>query len=126
MFCSRCGQASSDSDEVCPSCGHTLPRNPYAAPTSRQPSGPGADLPGGPIATNLARSILATLLCCLPPGIVAIVYASRVRSLQVSGDLPGARRAAELARFWSNVSIGMGLLSILVNLLFMLTAPGDG
>ena len=35
-------------------------------------------------------AILATLCCCVPTGIVAIVYAARVDNKRSSGDLQGA------------------------------------
>ena len=57
----------------------------------------------------LGWSIAATLLCCLPAGIVAIIYASQVSSKWASGDREGARRSASLAKTWFWVSVGVGL-----------------
>lgn len=58
----------------------------------------------------LGWSIAATLLCCLPTGIVAIIYASQVSSKWAAGDRMGARRSASLAKTWFWVSFGVGLL----------------
>lgn len=53
------------------------------------------------VPNNLVWAILATLLCCLPLGIVSIVYAAKVDGLVAAGDVPAARRAADLARNWA-------------------------
>ena len=50
---------------------------------------------------NLVWAILSTLFCCLPFGIVAIVYAAKVDGLWNSGDQDGARDAAEKAKKYS-------------------------
>ena len=45
-------------------------------------------------------SILVTLCCCLPLGIVSIVYASKINSLQNAGDYEGAKAAAKKAKIF--------------------------
>jgi len=57
----------------------------------------------------LVWSILATILCCLPFGIAAIVNSSRVESRWYAGDYEGARRAASNARMWFWWAFGVGL-----------------
>lgn len=49
-------------------------------------------------------AILTTLLCCLPAGIVSIVYASKVDSCWVSGDYEGARYNSDKAKTWGIIS----------------------
>ena len=53
----------------------------------------------------LAQSILATLFCCLPFGVVAIVYASKVDGLKHIGDLEAAKAASNSAKLWINISV---------------------
>lgn len=48
----------------------------------------------------LVWSILATIFCCLPFGIAAIVYSSKVDSLWASGQYPAAVEAAGKAKKW--------------------------
>lgn len=79
-------------------------------PSPVSPSGP-------PINSYLWQSIVATLLCCMPAGIVAIVYAAKVEGLQKAGDLAGAERSARLAKTWVNVSVALGLLFFILALL---------
>ena len=54
--------------------------------------------------TNLVWAILSLVLCCLPLGIVAVVYASRVHTLYNSGEYLKAKRASDRAAYWSLAS----------------------
>jgi predicted secreted protein len=56
------------------------------------------------IPNNMVWAILTTLFCCLPFGIVSIVYAAQVDGRRAAGDLDGARAAADKARIWAIVS----------------------
>ena len=58
---------------------------------------------------NLVLAILATLFCCLPLGIVAIVFAAIGMSRQGSGDFAGAESAARVSRICIWVSVGLSL-----------------
>jgi hypothetical protein len=53
------------------------------------------------VPNNLVWAILSTLFCCLPLGIVSIVYAARVDGLRAAGDIDGARDAASKAGRWA-------------------------
>lgn len=67
----------------------------------------------------LAWAIVSTLLCCLPFGIVAIVYATQVDSYWFSGNYEAAQRAAKNARTWTWVSVGVAAFCWLIYLLFV-------
>ena len=58
----------------------------------------------------LVWSILTTVLCCLPAGIVAIIQSTRVDSLWAMGDYAGAQKAANNAKMWCFVSLGLGII----------------
>lgn len=68
----------------------------------------------------LIWSVLATVLCCFIPGIVAIVFSSQVSSRYFSGDVEGAKRASNRAQIWIIVSFVLGLLSSTLYLPIML------
>ncbi len=51
--------------------------------------------------SNLVWAILCTIFCCLPLGIVAIVYAAKVDSLYNSGAYEEAQQASDKARKFS-------------------------
>jgi hypothetical protein len=58
----------------------------------------------------LVQSILVTICCCLPFGIVAIVYTAQVNAKHQAGDYTGASEASRKARFWSWMGFGFGIL----------------
>ena len=68
----------------------------------------------GPMAqppkTYLVPAILVTLLCFLPTGVAAIVFASRVSSKLAIGDYAGAHEASRQARLWVIVSVAVGVV----------------
>lgn len=54
--------------------------------------------------------ILSTLLCCLPLGIVSIVYASKVNTLWLSGHYEEAKKASDKAQDWGIASVLVGIV----------------
>lgn len=71
---------------------------------------------------NLVWAILSTLLCCLPLGVVAIVYAAQVDSKYAAGDHAGAQDASKKAAMFSWISFGIGLVVMLVYVIGMAIA----
>jgi hypothetical protein len=66
----------------------------------------------------LVQSVLVTLCCCVPLGIVAIVYSAQVNGLVQAGNVEGARRCSRLAYIWGWVAFGVGLVIGLAYLFF--------
>lgn len=56
---------------------------------------------GTPPDNNLVWAILCTVFCCLPLGIVSIIYASKVKERWAQGDYQGAQEAADDAKKWA-------------------------
>ena len=100
---------------------------PYQPPVTAQPMGQAYH---GDIPTYLWQSIAVTLLCCLPGGIVAIVYASKVDGLKTSGNIPAAQAASKSAKTWCFASFGIGLvvtvLYIVLNVLVVASSSSSG
>lgn len=67
--------------------------------------------------TWLAESILATIFCCLPFGIVGIVYAAQVSSNYHAGRYDEAYRVSRNAGKWTKVSFFCGLAVYLIYIL---------
>lgn len=59
----------------------------------------------------LIWSILTTVLCCLPFGVVAIVYSAKVDSLWNTGDRAGAYDAAKNAKLFNIISAVGGIVA---------------
>lgn len=65
----------------------------------------------------LPWAILSTIFCCLPFGIVAIVYSTQVDSYWYAGNYEGSRLAAKRARTWTWVSVGVAVACWVIYLL---------
>jgi hypothetical protein len=75
----------------------------------------------------LVQSILVTLFCCLPLGIVAIIKAAEVNTKLQAGDYEGALASSEQAKKFCWWSFGLGLgFSVLYILFVILAAIGGG
>jgi len=70
------------------------------------------------IPNYLPWAIVTTVLCCMPFGIVSIVYAAQVNSKQAAGDIAGAMDASKKARTWAIVAAAVGGVIILGYVLF--------
>lgn len=69
--------------------------------------------------THLAWAIAATVLCCVPLGIVAIVMSLQVEKRYNRGDLASAKRASEATDWWIIGSIVLGILTAPLAMLVM-------
>jgi len=101
MYCPKCGTKNEDNAKFCQSCGSSL-----------QTEKPAAARPTVP--NYLVQAILVTVFCCLPCGIVAIIYAAQVNGKLQAGDYAGAVASSNNAKTWSWVSFGVGLAGGLI------------
>jgi hypothetical protein len=76
-------------------------------PPGYPPQPPSAQAPKN----YLVWSILVTLFCCLPFGIVAIVKSSQVNGLYAQGRYAEAQASADSARKWVIWSVILGLIA---------------
>lgn len=76
LFCMKCGTQNDDNSYKCIKCGEILPQV--------QARGPVMPVT---IPNYLVQAILVTLCCCLPFGIVSIVYAAQVNTKVKAGDI---------------------------------------
>ena len=118
--------AAMDTEEVIPITKvpgfQIAPPMPKSSTTYQpQPSKPASVF----VENNLVQAILVTMCCCLPFGIVSIVYASQVDGFARSGDRIAAEEAAEKSRTWANYGFGVGLVWIVLYLLVMTAARGQ-
>lgn len=121
MNCPNCGTNNLDHASVCANCGRSL--NAGAAPSYVPPppasSGYGAaPVPGAQIPNYLWQSIVVTLCCCLPLGIVGIIFAAQVNSKLAQGDVAGAMDASKKAKMFTLIGFGIGLVIIVLSMIF--------
>jgi len=74
--------------------------------------------PGPKPANNLVWAILTTLFCCLPFGIVSIVFAAQVDGKYNSGDYAGAVASSKSAKTWAIAAAASFLVIIVLYVLF--------
>jgi hypothetical protein len=70
----------------------------------------------------LVQSILVTLFCCLPLGIVAIIQSAQVNGKLQAGDYEGAALASEQAKKYCWWGFIAGLIWIVLYVLFTILA----
>jgi hypothetical protein len=68
---------------------------------------------------NYLVPAIISLFCCLPLGIVGVIFAAQVNGKVAAGDTTGALEAAKKAKMFSFIAIGLGLLGIIGYVLFV-------
>lgn len=119
MYCYQCGSENADFATRCSNCGASF-GNPYQA---------SASFPSGvqpPLNNYLVPAIFATMCCCLPFGIVSIVYAAQVNGRLAGGDIIGATDSARNAKMWFWIAFGCGIVPQLAYAAFVLVAVITG
>lgn len=109
VFCHRCGASITGSSQ------NATPSYPLqqGVPFAAAPPVNGIGNNGYPppnIDNHMSFAIFSTLCCCIPAGIYAIVLAGKVNPLLAVGDYIGAIKAAEKAKEWCWISLGLGLV----------------
>lgn len=131
-FCTKCGTAAiADTQQFCMSCGSNL-QVPMATDSTQTHNRPNF---GNPAPTNtnqppktwLLESILATLFCCLPLGIVGLMQATKVESKFYAGDIDGATKASEEAKKWAIISAIAGvIIGFISGIIMIIDAVSNG
>jgi hypothetical protein len=79
---------------------------------------------GGPPPNYLVWSILSTLFCCLPLGVVSIVFAAQVNGKYASGDFAGAQDSSNKAKQFAIASAIAGV--VVIGIYVLAVAAGGG
>jgi hypothetical protein len=74
---------------------------------------------GTPPPNYLVWAILSTVLCCLPLGVVSIVFAAQVNSKWQAGDVAGAVDSSAKAKKFAIWSAIAGVAGAIVWLVFV-------
>ena len=108
MYCTSCGTENDVGARFCKSCGKAM-AEPGPGAGRFEPELPGGTGPPIHVPNYLVQAILVTIFCCLPFGIVSIVYAAQVNGKIASGDVREAMRLSKQAKLWVWVSFGTGI-----------------
>ena len=74
--------------------------------TPPPPAGASASVP------NYLIPAIISLFCCLPLGVVGVIFAAQVNGKVQAGDTAGALDASKKAKMFSFIAIGLGLAGI--------------
>lgn len=114
MLCKNCGTPNVEGAVKCLQCGQVLDliqSGNFQMPTMQER-----------INNWLIPAIFTTVCCCLPFGIVAIIFAAQVNSKLQAGDYNGAKTSADKAKFWTILGIALGLVFVVIYSLFGMIA----
>jgi hypothetical protein len=100
MLCGKCGKELEPDVRFCPQCGNQIDLSAPPAPQNREK-----------INTWLIPSVLSTMLCCLPLGIVAIVFSSKCGQAVNQGDWQAAREYSQKAKLWFYLAAILGFFT---------------
>ena len=115
MFCTSCGTQLPHGAATCPNCGAQVVRPGIVA-------GPGIAASGPAINNYLVPSVLVTICCCMPLGVVAIIFAAQVNTKLAAGDYAGAQASAKTAKMWCWIGLGLGLAGAICYGIFTMLA----
>lgn len=94
--------------------GQTEPGSPFAPPGQMMLE---------PINSHLVDAILVTICCCLPFGIVGIIFAAMCKSQIATGNYALAREYSRKANMWNMIGLFLGLS---ISALYFLMVCGAG
>ena len=117
MNCPKCGASTPDLVAACAQCGYSFygpsPNAPITPPPP-QPQSYAQPVAAQNVPNYLVPAILVTILCCLPFGIVALIYASQVNGKVATGNVYGAMEDSRKAKTWVIVSLATGILPMIL------------
>ena len=113
MYCKDCGAELPPGAKFCTVCGSdqtTAPQQQTFSPSSVPSRYPASTGNYGKPGNYLVLSVLVTLCCCTPFGVVALIYASQVDSCWNRGNVEEAWKNSRLARNWSLWGLGLTIV----------------
>lgn len=114
MFCTQCGAQLNNGAQQCPQCGA------LQGPATANATVNASYASGEPLVkTYLIHNIISTLFCCLPLGIIGIIYSVGADSAQNVGNYIVAQAKAKVAGrlFWIAVIcslIGYAVVGVMI------------
>lgn len=120
--CSQCGAPLQPGAVFCLACGHSVqPVNDPPEPTRMGQAPPNWSSAPPPsyyprqqhyaVKNYLVESILATIFCCVPLGVIAIIFAAQVDGHQRVGNIAAAIDASNKAKLFTILSVIIGLVA---------------
>jgi len=73
-----------------------------------------------PVGNNLALAIITTFFCCMPLGIISIIYACKTDAAASRGEFAKALKYSGLSEKWSIAAVIIGFVYFALMLIFNL------
>ncbi|MFN2532427.1 MAG: CD225/dispanin family protein [Pyrinomonadaceae bacterium] len=74
------------------------------------------------VSNNMVLAIIAIVVsivgCCIPHGIISLIFALQVDKKASAGDMTGAATSAKQAKMWAWISIIAGAIGLVIALVF--------
>jgi hypothetical protein len=108
------------------SSGSVMPPPVGMSTPMRQSSAFPSSYAPGTVPNYLWQSIVVTVLCCLPFGVVSIIHAAKVDSLLAQGNLVGATAASQAAKKWAIIGVASwgGVIALYFVFIILMMAIG--
>lgn len=123
MYCKMCKrEIEKTNNGVCPYCGgmefteDAADNLNYENQKMSQPHYNQSSVPPKTInqTTYLVFAILATVLCCLPLGIPAIVFSAKINGAQLAGNYELAEACAKKAKTFTIIAAVLGVVAVVL------------
>src|SRR5574344_423334 len=135
--CPNCGSFIPSEAENCPKCGAMLhaesrqgqesKENQQSYQSYQRPYQSYQQQPSIPCPkTWLVESILATIFCCIPCGIVGIIYASQVSSNYAKGSYQEAVNSSHNAKMWTLIGAIVGFVGLILLIIISIVGGASG
>ncbi|MBR2586488.1 MAG: CD225/dispanin family protein [Thermoguttaceae bacterium] len=108
-FCRGCGTALNPEQVLCVRCGTPV----QAGQDQYGSDGNGEDVPN-----YLVWAILEALFCCIPCGVIGIIYAVGANSAAETGNCALGRKRARAAKYWLIAGMVLAILAIILGVFF--------
>ena len=79
---------------------------------------------GSETVPNYLVPAIISLFCCMPLGVVAVIFAAQVNGKVATGDIAGAMDSSKKAKMFSFIALGLGVLVIVCYVLFIVLIGG--
>jgi hypothetical protein len=74
------------------------------------------------VPNNMVLAIVATVVsllgCCIPWGVISLIFAMQVGKKEAAGDTAGALNAAKQAQMFAWIFIILGVVALILNIVF--------
>ena len=84
----------------------TAPKVEDVKPQPQQETAPAEPCPPN----YLVWTVLVTVMCCVPLGVISLIYSSQVKTKYNAGDIEGAKKASSKTELWLMLAFVLGLI----------------